>query len=114
MQPFSPTLDNLSAQWKAWKEQFSSYLIATGLDKAPKEKQLAIFLQRFGTDRPRILPPHTGNSLKPAPLPLQRSHHFPSLQAAKEKKVIKVAIETSLKNKLPSEEHSLTVSTFTL
>ncbi|XP_038157694.1 disks large-associated protein 4 isoform X3 [Cyprinodon tularosa] len=51
--------DDLSSQWKTWKEQFSSYLIATGLDRAPKEKQLAIFLQRFGTDRPRILPPHT-------------------------------------------------------
>ncbi|KAM6928175.1 disks large-associated protein 4 isoform 1-T1 [Xenentodon cancila] len=56
---YSTSTDNLSAQWKAWKEQFASYLIATGLDKAPKEKQLAIFLQRFGTDRPRILPPHT-------------------------------------------------------
>ncbi|XP_037535034.1 disks large-associated protein 4 [Nematolebias whitei] len=53
---YSTSTDN---QWKTWKEQFASYLIATGLDKAPKEKQLAIFLQRFGTDRPRILPPHT-------------------------------------------------------
>ncbi|XP_024863111.1 disks large-associated protein 4 isoform X3 [Kryptolebias marmoratus] len=56
---YSNSTDDLSAQWKTWKEQFASYLIATGLDKAPKEKQLAIFLQRFGTDRPRILPTHT-------------------------------------------------------
>uniref|UniRef100_A0A3P9J208 Discs, large (Drosophila) homolog-associated protein 4b n=1 Tax=Oryzias latipes TaxID=8090 RepID=A0A3P9J208_ORYLA len=56
---YSTSTDDLSAQWKTWKEQFASYLIATGLDKAPKEKQLAIFLQRFGKDRPRILPPHT-------------------------------------------------------
>lgn len=69
MQPFVPILDDLSAQWKTWKEQFASYLIATGLDKAPKEKQLAIFLQRFGKDRPRILPPHTGNNLNPTPPP---------------------------------------------
>jgi len=67
MQPFLPIPDDLSTQWKTWKEQFASYLKATGLDKAPKEKQLAIFLQRFGTDRPRILPPHTGNRLKPTP-----------------------------------------------
>lgn len=64
MQPLLPMLDNLSTQWKTWKEQFGSYLIATGLDKAPKEKQLAIFQQRFGTDRPCILPSHTGNNLK--------------------------------------------------
>ncbi|KAM7401841.1 hypothetical protein PAMP_017119 [Pampus punctatissimus] len=56
---YSTSTDGLSTQWKTWKEQFGSYLIATGLDKAPKEKQLAIFLQRFGTDRPRILPTHT-------------------------------------------------------
>ncbi|XP_015814947.3 disks large-associated protein 4 isoform X2 [Nothobranchius furzeri] len=56
---YSSSTDDLSTQWKTWKEQFASYLIATGLDKAPKEKQLAIFLQRFGTDRPRILPTHT-------------------------------------------------------
>lgn len=69
MQPFLPMLDDLSAQWKTWKEQFGSYLRATGLDKEPKEKQLAIFLQRFGADRPRILPPRTGNNVKPAPFP---------------------------------------------
>ncbi|KAK5616961.1 hypothetical protein CRENBAI_012368 [Crenichthys baileyi] len=57
---YGTSTDDLSTQWKTWKEQFASYLIATGLDKAPKEKQLAIFLQRFGTDRPRILPTHTG------------------------------------------------------
>uniref|UniRef100_A0A3P8S2T0 DLG associated protein 4 n=1 Tax=Amphiprion percula TaxID=161767 RepID=A0A3P8S2T0_AMPPE len=56
---YSTSTDDLSAQWKTWKEQFGSYLIASGLDKAPKEKQLAIFLQRFGTDRPRILPTRT-------------------------------------------------------
>ncbi|XP_014899956.1 disks large-associated protein 4 isoform X1 [Poecilia latipinna] len=56
---YSTSTDDLSTQWKTWKEQFASYLIATGLDKAPKEKQLAIFLQRFGTDRPLILPTHT-------------------------------------------------------
>ncbi|XP_047203239.1 disks large-associated protein 4 isoform X3 [Girardinichthys multiradiatus] len=56
---YGTSTDDLSTQWKTWKEQFASYLIATGLDKAPKEKQLAIFLQRFGTDRPRILPTHT-------------------------------------------------------
>lgn len=70
------TLEDLSAQWKTWKEQFTSYLIATGLDKAPKEKQLAIFLQRFGTDRPRILPAHTGNNSKT--LPWKRPHQFKS------------------------------------
>ncbi|XP_029948540.1 disks large-associated protein 4 isoform X2 [Salarias fasciatus] len=59
---YSTSTDDLSAQWKTWKEQFGSYLIATGLDKAPKEKQLAIFLQRFGTDRPRILPSRTVSS----------------------------------------------------
>lgn len=69
MQPLLPMLDDLPTQWKTWKEQFGSYLIATGLDKAPREKQLAIFLQRLETDRPRILPKHTGNKLKPAPLP---------------------------------------------
>ncbi|KAJ4926688.1 hypothetical protein JOQ06_014437 [Pogonophryne albipinna] len=53
---YSSSTDDLSAQWMTWKEQFGSYLIATGLDKAPKEKQLAIFLQRLGTDRQRILP----------------------------------------------------------
>ncbi|KAK5934306.1 hypothetical protein CgunFtcFv8_014716 [Champsocephalus gunnari] len=53
---YSSSTDDLSAQWMTWKEQFGSYLIATGLDKAPKEKQLAIFLQRWGTDRQRILP----------------------------------------------------------
>ncbi|KAK2862367.1 hypothetical protein Q5P01_001900 [Channa striata] len=52
---YSSSTENLSTQWKTWKEQFGSYLIATGLDKAPKEKQLALFLQRLGTDRPRIL-----------------------------------------------------------
>ncbi|XP_070758255.1 disks large-associated protein 4 isoform X2 [Enoplosus armatus] len=56
---YSTSTDDLSTQWKTWKEQFGSYLIATGLDKAPKEKQLAIFLQRLGTDRPRILPTRT-------------------------------------------------------
>ncbi|XP_069567499.1 disks large-associated protein 4 isoform X2 [Brachyistius frenatus] len=57
---YSTSTDDLSTQWKTWKEQFGSYLMATGLDKAPKEKQLSIFLQRFGTDRPRILhPTHT-------------------------------------------------------
>ncbi|XP_069366349.1 disks large-associated protein 4 isoform X5 [Paralichthys olivaceus] len=56
---YSSSTDDLSTQWKTWKEQFGSYLIATGLDKAPKEKQLALFLQRFGTDRPRIRPSHT-------------------------------------------------------
>ncbi|XP_028302481.1 disks large-associated protein 4 isoform X1 [Gouania willdenowi] len=56
---YGTSTDELSAQWKTWKEQFGSYLIATGLDKAPKEKQLAIFLQRFGTDRPSILPSRT-------------------------------------------------------
>ncbi|GLD48949.1 disks large-associated protein 4-like protein [Lates japonicus] len=56
---YSTSTDDLSTQWKTWKEQFGSYLIATGLDKAPKEKQLAIFLQRLGTDRQRILPSHT-------------------------------------------------------
>lgn len=69
MQPLLPMLDGPSTQWMTWKEQFGSYLIATGLDKAPKEKQLAIFLQRLGTDRQRILPTHTGNKLKPALLP---------------------------------------------
>ncbi|MED6244787.1 hypothetical protein ATANTOWER_024215 [Ataeniobius toweri] len=69
---YGTSTDDLSTQWKTWKEQFASYLIATGLDKAPKEKQLAIFLQRFGTDRPRILPTHTGNNSKP--LPLKRSN----------------------------------------
>lgn len=73
IQPLLPMLDGLSTQWKTWKEQFGSYLIATGLDKAPKEKQLAIFLQRLGTDRPCILPTHTGNNLKPVPLPLTNS-----------------------------------------
>ncbi|KAM3878207.1 disks large-associated protein 4 [Diretmus argenteus] len=53
---YSTSTDDLSTPWKIWKEQFSSHLIATGLDKAPKEKQLAIFLQRLGTDRPRIFP----------------------------------------------------------
>ncbi|XP_036067724.1 disks large-associated protein 4 isoform X3 [Oryzias melastigma] len=72
---YSTSTDDLSAQWKTWKEQFASYLIATGLDKAPKEKQLAIFLQRFGKDRPRILPPHTVStcittSKKAAPPPV--------------------------------------------
>lgn len=71
MQPLLPMLDDVSTQWKTWKEQFGSYLIARGLDKAPKEKLLAIFLQRLGTDRPRILPTNTGNNLKLAPLPLQ-------------------------------------------
>ncbi|XP_038553128.1 disks large-associated protein 4 isoform X3 [Micropterus salmoides] len=56
---YSSSTDNLSTQWKTWKEQFGSYLIAAGLDKAPKEKQLAICLQRLGTDRPRILPTRT-------------------------------------------------------
>lgn len=70
MKPLLLMLDNLSTQWKTWKEQFGSYLIATGLDKAPKEKQLAIFLQRLGTDRPRILPTNTGNNLKQVPLKL--------------------------------------------
>ncbi|XP_040926643.1 disks large-associated protein 4 isoform X2 [Betta splendens] len=56
---YSTSTDNLSTQWKTWKEQFGSYLIATGLDKAPKEKQLAIFLQRLGTDRPRLLATNT-------------------------------------------------------
>lgn len=64
MQPLLPMLDDLSAQWKTWREQFGSYLRATGLDKAPKEKQLAIFLQRLGKDRPRFLPSHTGNKVK--------------------------------------------------
>ncbi|KAI3370298.1 hypothetical protein L3Q82_025066 [Scortum barcoo] len=53
---YSTSTDN---QWKTWKEQFGSYLKATGLDKAPKEKQLAIFLQRLETDRQRILPTRT-------------------------------------------------------
>ncbi|XP_073324872.1 disks large-associated protein 4 isoform X2 [Pagrus major] len=56
---YSTSTDDLPAQWQTWKEQFGSYLKASGLDKAPKEKQLAIFLQRLGTDRPRILPTHT-------------------------------------------------------
>ncbi|KAM9813980.1 disks large-associated protein 4 [Neosynchiropus ocellatus] len=56
---YSTSTEDLPTQWKTWKEQFGSYLIATGLDKAPKEKQLAIFLQRLGTDRPRILPTRT-------------------------------------------------------
>ncbi|XP_060898106.1 disks large-associated protein 4 isoform X2 [Labrus mixtus] len=56
---YSTSTDILSTHLKTWKEQFASYLIATGLDKAPKEKQLAIFLQRLGKDRPRILPAHT-------------------------------------------------------
>ncbi|XP_068171741.1 disks large-associated protein 4 isoform X2 [Antennarius striatus] len=56
---YSTSTDDLPTLWKTWKEQFGSYLIATGLDKAPKEKQLAILLQRLGTDRPRILPTHT-------------------------------------------------------
>ncbi|XP_035858056.1 disks large-associated protein 4 isoform X1 [Sander lucioperca] len=59
---YSTNTDGPSTQWKTWKEQFGSYLIATGLDKAPKEKQLAIFLQRLGTDRQRILPTHTVSS----------------------------------------------------
>ncbi|KAF3855965.1 hypothetical protein F7725_016688 [Dissostichus mawsoni] len=67
MQPLLPMLDDLSAQWKTWKEQFGSYLIATGLDKAPKEKQLAIFLQRLGTDRQRILPHKAGLKLFTVP-----------------------------------------------
>ncbi|KAM6947329.1 disks large-associated protein 4 [Lycodopsis pacificus] len=72
---YSTSTDDLSTQWKTWKEQFGSYLIATGLDKAPKEKQLAIFLQRFGTDRQRIVPPHTVStcittSKKAAPPPV--------------------------------------------
>ncbi|KAM9757786.1 disks large-associated protein 4 isoform 3-T6 [Menidia menidia] len=72
---YSTSTDDLSAQWMTWKEQFASYLKATGLDKAPKEKQLAIFLQRFGTGRPRILPPHTVStcittSKKTAPPPV--------------------------------------------
>ncbi|XP_047188744.1 disks large-associated protein 4 isoform X2 [Scophthalmus maximus] len=73
---YNTSTDGLSTQWKTWKEQFGSYLIATGLDKAPKEKQLAIFLQRFGTDRPRILPSHTVSScittckkIAPPPVP---------------------------------------------
>lgn len=78
MQPFLPMLDELSGQWKTWKEQFGSYLRATGLDKEPKEKQLAIFLQRFGTDRPHILPPRTGNNVKPTPFPpTNHSIHLP-------------------------------------
>lgn len=72
MQPFLPTLDDLPTQWKTWKEQFGSYLIANGLDRAPTEKQLAIFLQRLGTDRQRILPAHTGNKLKPARIPYKK------------------------------------------
>ncbi|XP_049436031.1 disks large-associated protein 4 isoform X1 [Epinephelus fuscoguttatus] len=56
---YSTSTDDLPTQWKTWKEQFGSYLIANGLDRAPKEKQLAIFLQRLGTDRQRILPAHT-------------------------------------------------------
>ncbi|KAM8915739.1 disks large-associated protein 4 isoform 2-T8 [Spinachia spinachia] len=72
---YNTSTDDLSTQWKTWKEQFGSYLIATGLDKAPKEKQLAIFLQRFGTDRQRILTPHTAStcittSKKAAPPPV--------------------------------------------
>ncbi|KAF3689627.1 Disks large-associated protein 4 [Channa argus] len=75
MQPLLLMLDNLSTQWKTWKEQFGSYLIATGLDKAPKEKQLALFLHRLGTDRPRILPTNTvstciTNCRKAAPPPV--------------------------------------------
>ncbi|KAJ0068988.1 hypothetical protein NL108_015761, partial [Boleophthalmus pectinirostris] len=38
---YSTSTDDLSAQWTQWKYQFGSYLRATGLDKAPKEKQLA-------------------------------------------------------------------------
>ncbi|XP_067361164.1 disks large-associated protein 4 isoform X2 [Channa argus] len=72
---YSASTDNLSTQWKTWKEQFGSYLIATGLDKAPKEKQLALFLHRLGTDRPRILPTNTvstciTNCRKAAPPPV--------------------------------------------
>ncbi|XP_054639302.1 disks large-associated protein 4 isoform X2 [Dunckerocampus dactyliophorus] len=71
---YSTSTDGLSTQWKTWKEQFGSYLIANGLDKAPKEKQLAIFLQRLGTDRPRIIPTHTVSCIttckKAAPPPV--------------------------------------------
>ncbi|XP_051931919.1 disks large-associated protein 4 isoform X2 [Hippocampus zosterae] len=71
---YGTSTDGLSTQWKTWKEQFGSYLIATGLDKAPKEKQLAIFLQRLGTDRPRIIPTHTVSCIttckKAAPPPV--------------------------------------------
>ncbi|KAE8298138.1 Disks large-associated protein 4 [Larimichthys crocea] len=61
---YSTSTDDLPTQLKTWKEQFGSYLIATGLDKAPKEKQLALFLQHLGTDRPQttrqtILPTRT-------------------------------------------------------
>ncbi|KAM9799369.1 disks large-associated protein 4 isoform 2-T2 [Syngnathus typhle] len=71
---YGTSTDGLSTQWKTWKEQFGSYLIATGLDKAPKEKQLAIFLQRLGAERPRIIPTHTVScittSRKTAPPPV--------------------------------------------
>ncbi|XP_058487343.1 disks large-associated protein 4 isoform X1 [Solea solea] len=72
---YSTSTDDDSTQWRTWKEQFGSYLRATGLDKAPKEKQLAIFLHHFGTDRPRILPSRTvstfiSTSKKTAPPPV--------------------------------------------
>lgn len=106
IQPFLPILDN---QWKTWKEQFASYLIATGLDKAPKEKQLAIFLQRFGTDRPRILPTHTGNDSK-QPLPLKRSCPL-TTPGAHEKKATfskRGTFQTSFKDLLGSCEKNST------
>ncbi|XP_061731395.1 disks large-associated protein 4 isoform X1 [Nerophis ophidion] len=71
---YATSTDGLSTQWKTWKEQFGSYLIANGLDQAPKEKQLAIFLQRLGTDRPRITPAQTVSCIttckKAAPPPV--------------------------------------------
>lgn len=92
MQPLLPMLDDLPAQWQTWKEQFGSYLKASGLDRAPKEKQLAIFLQRLGTDRPRILPTRTGNKFKPDPHPWKKDVYtlkFTNLRTAQENKSTK-------------------------
>ncbi|KAJ8403266.1 hypothetical protein AAFF_G00354830 [Aldrovandia affinis] len=54
IQPFLATPGDPPLPWKIWKQQFSTYLLATGLNTAPKEQQLAILLDSLGTEGQRI------------------------------------------------------------
>ncbi|KAJ8403267.1 hypothetical protein AAFF_G00354840 [Aldrovandia affinis] len=62
IQTFLATPGDPPLPWKIWKQQFSTYLLATGLNTAPKEQQLAILLDSLGTEGQRIFATLPGKS----------------------------------------------------
>ncbi|KAJ8402773.1 hypothetical protein AAFF_G00364450 [Aldrovandia affinis] len=65
IQPFLATPGDPPLPWKIWKQQFSTYLLATGLTTAPKEQQLAILLHSLGTEGQRIFATLPGTGRRP-------------------------------------------------